>query len=81
MTNRLPYETIGGNLSPEITFAQLIEYLTLIHEDAHKLANLTSTRPATSAGWRAIANNFDKIITVVTHLAKAKTSSSTGFRA
>lgn len=81
MVNRLPYETISGDLSAEITFKQLIEYLILIEEDTRKIANLCSARGDTTSSerWNAIANNFDKVATVVTHLAKGKTSSSIGY--
>lgn len=74
---RLPYETSGGNLSAEITFKQLIEYLVLLTEDCHALGNLS--QDPLSRGWHTIANNFDKTATVVTHLAKGKTGSSVGF--
>lgn len=81
MTNRLPYETIGGELAANETFKQFIEYMILISEDSRKIADLRSAAndTTTSAKWNAIANNFDKIATVVTHLAKGKTGSSVGF--
>ncbi len=83
MTNRLPYETTAGNLSAEITYKQLIEYCILIQEDCHKLGNDCALRghSLAAANWHTIANNFDKVATVITHLAKGKTSSSIGFRA
>lgn len=81
MVNRLPYETLAGNLAASDTFKQLIEYMILISEDARKIANLRAAGgdAGSSSAWNAVANNFDKIATVVTHLAKGKTGSSVGY--
>lgn len=81
MTNRLPYSTLAGNLAASDTFKQLIEYMVLISEDARKIANLRAVGgdADTALWWNKVANNFDKIATVVTHLAKGKTGSSVGF--
>ncbi len=81
MVNRLPYETQGGDLAASETFKQLIEYMILISEDARKIANLrqAANDTAVATKWHTVANNFDKIATVVTHLAKGKTASSVGF--
>lgn len=82
MTNRLPYETIGGNLSPTDTFKQLIEYLRLAEEDARELMKLCKIRHENrkADAWLGTANNFQRIQTVVSALANSKTRSSLGYR-
>jgi len=80
MTNRLPYETIAGNLSSNETFKQLLENLRLAEEDAHSLYSFNRTRnDPRAAGWKTFAANFHKIQAIVTELAKSKAHSSVGF--
>lgn len=81
MVNRLPYSTLAGNLAASDTFKQLIEYMVLISEDARKIANLRQAAgdEDKSTAWNIIGNHFDKLATVVTHLAKGKTGSSVGY--
>lgn len=40
MTNRLPYETVAGQISEADTFAQLLEYLRLAEEAAYTIGHL-----------------------------------------
>lgn len=79
--NRLDYETIGGSLSPEITFAQLVEYLRLAEEDARSLARARkiASDDSTAFQWLAIANNFAKTQALIATLTKGKTKSSVGY--
>ena len=71
MTNRLPYETSGGNLTPTETFRQFIEYLSLAEEEAHTLSNLAKVRNnlAIAKGWSRFANNFLQVRAIVIDLA------------
>jgi hypothetical protein len=82
MTNRLDYQTIGGDFSPSVTFEQLIEFCRKAQEDCKELAdwaNIHESRVKAKA-WMTIADNFEKIIAVLAHLAKGKTKTSVGFR-
>lgn len=82
MTNRLPYETTAGLLSPKATFEQLIEYLRLCEEDARVLNGLRrqADDELTASGWVVFANNFNATRRVVSELGKAKTKSIVGYR-
>ena len=81
MTNRLPYETVGGNLSSDETFKQIIENLRLAAEDAQSLSSMAKARNdlSRSKGWKTFALNFQKVETIITTLAKTKSSSKIGF--
>ena len=80
--NRLDYQTIGGEFSASTTFEQLIEFCRKAQEDFRELASwakLHETHVKAKA-WMTLADNFEKIIAVLTHLAKGKTKTSVGFR-
>lgn len=79
--NRLPYETIGGNLSAEDTYKQLTENLQLAIEDAQSLSSMAKARSDTrrAAQWKAFATNFQKVQAIILDLAKAKARTSIGF--
>lgn len=82
MTNRLPYSTTAGSVSPEDTFQQLIEYLRLTEEDARELGKLCKIHNDDVLGnqWFHVADNFKRTQNVVSHLANSKTRTSLGFR-
>lgn len=75
--NRLPYETLAGNLAPSETFKQLIENLRLAEEDARRLAVRCGPDVAKSRAWTAFANNFNQIQTVLFGLASGKSQDRT----
>ena len=80
--NRLDYQTLAGSLSPSITFEQLIEFCRRAQEDFRELAdwaNIHESR-AKAKAWLSLADNFEKIIAVLSHLAKGKTKTSVGYR-
>jgi hypothetical protein len=82
MTNRLDYQTLGGDLSPKITFSQLIEFCRLAQEDFRALADWAKLHEnkVKAKAWLTNADDFEKIIAVLTGLAKGKTKTSVGFR-
>jgi hypothetical protein len=81
MTNRLPYETLAGNLSSEETYKQLVENLRLATENAQSLSSMAKARNdlAKAKIWQGFADNFIKIQSIIILLAKAKAKSSIGF--
>jgi hypothetical protein len=82
-TNRLDYQTLGGDFSPTITFSQLIEFCRLAQEDFRELADWAKIHESKTKAkaWMQLADNFEKIISVLSHLAKGKTKTSVGYRA
>ena len=80
-SNRLAYETSGGNLDASATFQQLIEYLRLSEEDARALSARRSVANDDTGAmmWAAIAKNFHKTQRMVTKLMTEKTKSSVGY--
>ena len=82
MTNRLDYQTIGGEFSASTTFDQLIEFCRFAQEDCRQLSDwaLIHESRRKAAAWKKIADNFEKVIAVLTHLAKGKTQSSVGYQ-
>ena len=82
MTNRLDYQTIGGEFSASVTFEQLIEFCRKAQEDCKELSDWAKIHESLSKAksWAQIADNFDKIIAVLAHLAKGKTKTSVGYR-
>jgi hypothetical protein len=81
-TNRLDYQTLGGGFSASTTFEQLIEFCRLAQEDFRELASWAKVHEThmKARAWMTLADNFEKIIEVLTHLAKGKTKTSVGFR-
>lgn len=81
-TNRLDYQTIGGEFSASTTFEQLIEFCRRAQEDCKELSDWAKIHEsrAKAKAWAQIGDNFDKIIAVLAHLAKGKTKISVGFR-
>jgi hypothetical protein len=80
--NRLDYQTLGGDFSPEITFSQLIEFCRLAQEDCKALADWAKIHESKVKAWAwlQMADNFEKIISILAHLGKGKTKTSVGFR-
>lgn len=74
MTNRLPYETIGGNVSEADTFAQLMEYLRLAEEACYTIGHLRKANDdmITGQGFIMIGEQFKKAQSAVTALATNK---------
>ena len=81
-TNRLDYQTLGGDFSPTITFSQLIESCRLAQEDFRELASWAKVHEThvKAKAWMTLADNFEKIIAGLTLLAKGKTKTSIGYR-
>lgn len=78
--NRLPYDTIAGNLSEKGTFQQLIEYLRLAEEDLRDLGRLCKIANDPRADiWITIADSFRRTQDVVSHLGNSKTRTSLGY--
>lgn len=71
---RLIYETSGGDLSPSITFSQLLEYIRLAEEDARLLYRATN-----DLRWKAFAENLSRCHDLVNHLATNRSTSSVGY--
>lgn len=71
---RLIYETAAGDLSPSITFAQLLEYIQLAEEDAKRMYSATL-----DFRWKLVAVNFSNIHTIVNELNGNKTITSVGY--
>lgn len=82
MTNRLDYQTLGGALSPTITFEQLIEFCRKAQDDCKELSDWAKIHEslAKAKAWATIGDNFEKIIPILSHLAKGKTKTSVGYR-
>ena len=76
MTNRLPYETIGGNVSEADTFSQLMEYLRLAEEAAYLLGHLRKANDDSFQGdlWLKVGERFKQMQGLVTSLAQGKIS-------
>jgi hypothetical protein len=55
MTNRLPYETIGGAVSEADTFAQLLEYLRLAEEACYTIGHLRKANDDNLSGQGFLA--------------------------
>ena len=74
MTNRLPYETIGGNLSEADTFAQLLEYLRLAEEASYSIGHLRKANDdnLTGQGFLAIGQMLRNVQRGVLSLATSK---------
>ncbi len=82
MINRLDYQTIGGEFSASTSFEQLIEFCRRAQEDCRELADWAKIHESRvkAKAWLQIADNFEKVISVVAHLGKGKTKSSVGYR-
>jgi hypothetical protein len=73
MTNRLPYETIGGAISEADTFAQLLEHLRMAEEAAYMIGHLNKSndQPIRGQGFLAIGEMLKLTQINVTKLATA----------
>jgi hypothetical protein len=71
VTNRLIYETKGGNPSESDTFAQLLEYLRMAQECCYVLGHLRKANDdeVTGQGFIACGEMFKKVQHTVTSLA------------
>ena len=80
--NRLDYQTLGGDFSPSVTFEQLIEFCRKAQEDCKELSDWAKIHEsrAKAKAWATIGDNFEKVISVIAHLAKGKTKISVGYR-
>lgn len=80
--NRLDYQTIGGEFSASTTFEQLIEFCRKAQEDCKELSDWAKIHESKvkARAWLTIADNFEKSISVLSHLAKGKTKTSIGYR-
>jgi hypothetical protein len=76
MTNRLPYDTIAGNVSEAGTFAQLTEYLRLAEEACYTIGHLNKANDETirGDGFLHIGKLLAKVRDNVTTLATSKSS-------
>jgi plasmid stabilization system protein ParE len=82
MTNRLDYQTLGGDFSASTTFEQLIEFVRLAEEDFKQLADWAKVHenPVKAKAWIQNAEAYAKIIPILAYLGKGKTKTSVGFR-
>lgn len=69
--NRLPYETVGGNLSEAVTFSQLIEHMRLAAEAAYILGHFKKANndELIGTGFLGIGQLLEKTCVQVTQLA------------
>ena len=74
MTNRLPYETIAGNLSEAHTYAQLIEYLRMAEEACYVLGHYKKANDdkVVGQGFLAIGEMLRMTQNNITKLATGK---------
>jgi hypothetical protein len=81
-SNRLDYQTSAGAFDTRVTFSQLIEFCRLAQEDFRTLADWAKVHESKvkARAWLQLADNFEKIIAVLTGLAKGKTKTSIGYR-
>ena len=82
MTNRLPYETVGGVLSESDTFAQLLEYLRMAEEAAYTIGHLNKTcgQDLKGQGFLAIGEMLKLTQINITNLATKAMRSQSGYR-
>ena len=80
--NRLPYETLTGNLDASATFKQLIENLTLAIEDAQSLSNMAKARSGhhRAGQWKGFAKCFQNATAIIEGLAQGAAKTSVGYR-
>lgn len=71
MTNRLPYETIGGNVDESATYGQLAEHLRLASEAAYTLGHVRKSNDdeLNGSGFLGIGQLLERMVTQVTALA------------
>lgn len=69
--NRLKYETIGGNLSEQVTYGQLVEHLRLAAEASYALGHYKKANDddMTGQGFLAIGQLLERAVIQVTNLA------------
>lgn len=79
--NRLPYQTLGGNLHQGYTFEQLREYLVKASEDALALERwaLRLNRPAKAAAWRTVKHNLLRCAEAVSALGNKRSKTGVGY--
>lgn len=71
MTNRLTFETKGGNVDESATYGQLTEHLRLASEAAYLLGHLRKSNDddLNGTGFLAIGQLLERMVTQVTALA------------
>jgi hypothetical protein len=76
MTNRLPYDTIAGNVSEAGTYAQLTEYLRLAEECCYTIGHLNKANDdmVRGDGFLHIGKLLARMRDSVTILATSKSS-------
>jgi hypothetical protein len=76
MTNRLPYETIAGNVSEAATFGQLLEYLRMAEEACYTIGHINKANDdlVRGEGFLKIGKLLAKMRENVTILATSKSS-------
>ncbi len=82
MTNRLPYETIAGQVSEADTFAQLLEYIRLAEEACYVIGHLNKTcgQDLKGQGFLAMGEMLKLTGVNITKLATQAMRSQTGYR-
>lgn len=82
MTNRLNYETIGGNVSESDTLAQLTEYLRLAEECCYVIGHLRKAQDdkLLGQGWLAIGEMIKMTNVNCQNLATRKLRTSAGYK-
>ena len=82
MTNRLTYETKGGQVSEADTFSQLLEYLRLAEEACYVIGHINKTcgQDLKGQGFLAIGEMLKMTHVNVTKLATQSTRSMTGWK-
>lgn len=76
MTNRLKYETSGGDVSEALTFGQLTEYLRLAEECCYTIGHINKSHHNNRRGeaWLQIGKLLAKVNNNVAALATSKES-------
>jgi predicted nucleotide-binding protein (sugar kinase/HSP70/actin superfamily) len=79
---RLPYETIGGQVSEADTFSQLIEHLRLAEEAAYTIGHLRKMQDdnLTGQGWLAVGEMLKMTQINVTNFATRSMRVQAGYR-
>jgi len=80
--NRLPYETLGGNISSADTYSQLIEHLRLAEEASYVLGHFfkANDEELKGQGFLAVAEMLRMTGMNVTNLATKSIRKAGGFK-
>ena len=82
MKNRLDYQTVGGNVSEDLTFLQLLEHLRMAQEACLTLGHLRKAQDdmMLGQGFLAVGEMLKLTIGNVTKLATNKGRLTSGWR-